>query len=203
MQKQISNEDAIEIEKFIENLAKKHASPEGKTPLNDNHREQLATRLYKIAIGAINRHNPEKAPLMPFVKAMVKQSAPREAAREMNAQIKLGEKSWELKSLDEPITEDGGEYQDLIAEDVEIVMRRSVRFAVREVLAKLPWQEQLALGSLMYKDRTAEACAAQLGVCRQTFLTFRDEVAVPDFVAHWGEFKNLDTRVSNGGLSEM
>ena len=80
---------------------------------------------------------------------------------------------------------------DLIAEDVEESLRHRLKCAVHEVLDKMEWTEQFALGSLMWKDRTAEYCAERLGVSRQAFITFRDEVAVPHFIALW---ESLDTR---------
>lgn len=177
-----------ELRKFVHRKAQSLGDAGGRTPLNPGRIDNLETRLWVIAVKAVIRHDPTKTPLVPFVKAMVNRSAGREAAREFNAMLKGDENAWGDKSLDEPIThEDGSEDSlgDLIAEEVETVMRRETKRAVHEVLDKLEWSEQVALGSLMYKDRTAEACAAQLGVSRPTFLIFRDEVAVPHFIALW------------------
>lgn len=177
-----------ELRQFVHKKAQSLGDAGGKTPLNPGRIDNLEKRLWVIAVKAVIRHDPTKTPLVPFVKAMVNRSAGREAAREFNAMLGADENAWGDKSLDEPIThEDGSEdaFGDLIAEEVETVMRRETRRAVHEVLNKLDWTEQLALGSLMYKDRTAEVCAAQLGISRPTFLIFRDEIAVPHFVALW------------------
>ena len=191
----ISKDAAKEITSFIHKKAETLGSRSGKTPLNETHRELLEARLMKIAVGAMVRHNPERTPLVPFVKAMVNRSAYREAAREFNAQLEAEETPWENDSLDAPISsnqeEDGATLGDLVAEDVETVIRRRIKNAVHEVLDKLEWTEQLALGTLMYKDRTVEDCAAFLGVSRQTLTVFRDEVAVPHFIELW---QSLDTR---------
>ena len=177
-----------ELRQFVHKKAQSLGDAGGKTPLNPGRIDNLEKRLWVIAVKAVIRHDPTKTPLVPFVKAMVNRSAGREAAREFNAMLGADENAWGDKSLDEPIThEDGSEdaFGDLIAEEVETVMRRETQRAVHEVLNKLDWTEQLALGSLMYKDRTAEVCAAQLGISRPTFLIFRDEIAVPHFIALW------------------
>jgi hypothetical protein len=177
-----------ELRQFVHKKAESLGATGGKTPLNSGRIDNLEKRLWVIAVKAVIRHDPTKTPLVPFVKAMVNRSAKREAAREFNAMLGADENAWSDRSLDEPIThEDGSEdaFGDLIAEDVETVMRRETKRAVHEVLNKLDWTEQLALGSLMYKDRPAEVCAEQLGVSRPTFLIFRDEIAVPHFIALW------------------
>ena len=190
----IGEDAAKEIASFIHKKAENLGSQTGKTPLNEKHRELLETRLMKIAVGAMTRHDPERTPLVPFVKVMVNRSAFREAAREFNAQMLAEECPWGDDSLNRPVTSDADAAEtdlgDLIAEDVETVIRRKVKRAVHEVLDKMEWTEQFALSSLMYKDRTAEHCAERLGISRQTFATFRDEVAVPHFIALW---ESLDT----------
>ena len=191
----ISEDAAKEITSFIHKKAETLGSQTGKTPLNEKHRELLEMRLMKIAVRAMTRHDPERSPLVPFVKAMVDRSAFREAAREFNSQMRMVESPWENDSLDRTVISDDGESDatlgDLIAEDVEEVIRRRLKRAVHEVLDKMEWTEQFALGSLMWKDRTTEYCAERLGVSRQTFITFRDEVAVTHFIALWESF---DTR---------
>lgn len=184
----ITNAQDMELRKFVHKKALLLGDAGGRTPLSPGRIDNLEMRLWKIAVKAINRHDPTKTPLVPFVKAMVNRSAGREAGFEFGAMLKAGENAWGDRSLDEPIAhEDGSEdaLGDLMAEDAETTLRRETRRAVHEVLNKLDWTEQVALGSLMYKDRTAETCAAQLGVSRPTFLFFRDCVAVPHFIALW------------------
>lgn len=186
----ISEVAAKDIMSAIHRKAESLGSANGRTPLNARHVEQLESRLAVIAARAIIRHDPARTPLVPFVKAMVNRSAPREAAREFNAQLKNEESTWGDDSLDRPIGDQGEESAettlvDLIAEDVETIMRRKTQQAVREVLRKMDWTEQLALSSLMYTDRTSEYCASRLGISRPTFQAFRDNVAVPHFIALW------------------
>ena len=103
----ISEDAAKEITSFIHKKAETLGSQTGKTPLNEKHRELLEMRLMKIAVGAMTRHDPERTPLVPFVKAMVNRSAFREAAREFNAQLGTEETPWENDSLDRSVTSDG------------------------------------------------------------------------------------------------
>ena len=179
-----------ELRTFVRRKAQFLGSASGRTPLNPGRIDSLETRLWVIAVKAIIRHDPTKTPLVPFVKAMVNRSAGREAAREFNAMLKNAENAWADQSLDEPISHEDGSGEtlgDLVAEDVETMMRRDVKRAVHEVLDKLDWRDQVALGNLMYRDRTEAVCAAQLGVSRPTFIAFRDKVAVPHFIALWKE----------------
>ena len=184
----MDEETARDIQGYLVGLVKRWSVGNGPYPLNEKNREKLHAKLLHVAIKACERHDPRKAPLVPYVKAMSARSAKQLAARIYWAQCKLGESREGDLSLDEQaFTSDaeGDSFLDFIAEDEETAFLRTLRRDVSETLHKLPMRERLALKTLMFRSFTDEEAAKRLHISRPTFVKFRDTVAVPHFREIW------------------
>ena len=184
----MDEETARDIQGYLVGLVKRWSVGNGPYPLNEKNLEKLHAKLLHVAIKACERHDPRKAPLVPYVKAMSARSAKQLAARIYWAQCKLGESRDGDLSLDGRAftpEDEGDSFLDFIAEDEETAFRRTLRRDVNEALRNLPMRERIALKTLMFQNFTDEKAAMKLHISRPTFVKFRDKVAVPHFRKIW------------------
>ena len=121
----MDEETARDIQGYLVGLVKRWSVGNGPYPLNEKNREKLHAKLLHVAIKACERHDPRKAPLVPYVKAMSARSAKQLAARIYWAQCKLGESREGDLSLDEQaFTSDaeGDSFLDFIADIFAVPM---------------------------------------------------------------------------------
>lgn len=171
MNQMITAKEAGELAKYVHRKAEALSRAGGRTPLSPARTDELEARLMTLAVKAIARHDPAKAPLVPFVKSVVSRSAYREVVRVFARQMALGECSDGDLSLDVKVSEDPGceeTYLDLLPEDGETVARRESEKDMEEQLSYLDWREQMALASILDGDHPKAEVAAFFGISRPT-----------------------------------
>ena len=168
-----------DLNQFIERLAfrqsrpyKKEVDPQmARHTLNPNSRAKLENWLWCEAVKAMQNYRAGGAPILQYVKTVLKPVANRQARIILNGQVERGEPDGGELSLDAelPGGDDGSDsYVDLLPEDAELVRLVGLRDYIAALMCKLGWAEQMALGTLMYEDRTKVAVAEFLGISRPT-----------------------------------
>lgn len=179
-----------ELNEYIDNLCERQSTPDKEHKerrLNANAKFKLGTRLWKIAVGGINRHKDEKAPLMPFLKSILRQSANREALILLRDQESRDESPWGDKSLDVPLSPDdpnGATVGDVQREDPQAVRRRELHAEIETVVELMDWPLQMAFDAEFCDDRQKGEAAKFLGISRPTFLALVKE-AKATFARNW------------------
>lgn len=180
MNQKITAKEAKELAKYVHRKAESLARAGGRTPLSPARTDELEANLMALAVKAIGRHDPSKSPLMPFVKAMVSLSAEREAVRVFARQMAQGESSagdlsLDIKVSDAPDCEET--FLDKLPEDGETAAQRNAERDLEDSLSHFNWQEQMALGSILYDDRPKTKVAEFFGISRPTLDKFIRRVA--------------------------
>lgn len=163
-----------ELNEYIDNLCERQSTPDKEHKerrLNANSKFKLGTRLWKIAIGGIERHRDEKAPLMPFLKSILRKSANREALIVLREQESRDESPWGDKSLDAPLSPDdpnGATVGDVQCEDPQTVRRRELHVEIETVVEMMDWPLQMAFDAEFCDDRRKVEAARFLGITRPT-----------------------------------
>lgn len=168
-----------DLDQFIARLAFRQSRPYKKDDnpqmarhtLNPNSRAKLENWLWCEAVKAMQNYRTDGAPLLQYVKTVLKPVANRQARIILNGQVERAESDGGELSLDAelPGGDDGSDsYVDLLSEDTELVRLVRLREYIAALMCKLGWAEQMALGTLMYEDRTKVGVAEFLGISRPT-----------------------------------
>ena len=169
---------------YIDNQAAKQSKPfverkcEGKDRrlklwlhrLNPDSLELLKNKLWETGMKALERHDEEITPQIPFIKKMMRLSANGLAQALLRKQVERGESDYALDSLDEQMSDeaDSETVEASAKEDPELIRIAQLRKDCEETLAKLEWWEQLALEPFWDATRTKVSVAEFLGISRPT-----------------------------------
>ena len=169
---------------YIDNLAAKQSKPfferkcEGKDRrlklwlhrLNPDSLELLKNKLWETGMKALERHDEEITPQIPFIKKMMRLSANGLAQALLRKQVERGESDYALDSLDEQMSDeaDSETEESSAQEDPERIRIAQLRNDFEETLARLEWWEQLMLEPFWDEKRTKVYVAEFLGVSRPT-----------------------------------